>query len=1113
MAAPFTLSNDGIFPDVAVDGEGTGHFVWRVRDNGPQPDALHYCRVPRGQTACATEKTFKLSPPDEHRPHVVIANDGRIVLLDYRCCSSTPTPDGGSNLDVVYAITSSDGGLTFDDPRIVGTQDPSGDAVFGPGEFNVSLISSQTTGGVKFQSTALDGYTESTATLGDLGGGVRGQNDGGIGFTNPLTPIAVFTDQTNVYFRKYNAGDYNDVGSWGPGQTIDQGDLPRISTTPAAQPYVLYITGPPAARKYVVRRFNGEGFDPPIDVSGPTGPLSGQIFADASGSQHVFYRENGDLKYRLSTDGKTFANAQTPATSADGGFSDMNGAAAKDTGGWLVWDENDAGPVKAVPVGPQTLPVGDGPPGGCSKSVTLTGTPATVVTQGGGCFTDEGGGRFSTAGDVRVNGVDVLTGAAPTGKARAAATDVKVTVDTKKRTIKTDTKVTVMAGNVKLDEAKLDWTVSKSGKLNGALPDVGKFKFKLLGFPIDGEADIDFKKGGEARIPLQVRLPAPYDGITGEVVLRLTQDQGLVLDDFHIGVENMALGPLYIRNLDVRYTGGGENRFLGRAAFFIPPIAPPPKDMKSEKGAIEVSFEFQGGEFIQASVDSFPLTGLYPPSGLPLYTPYVYLTELGFGLRRKPQLIFRGGATLIGLPDGAGTGLVELDALPQGDITPDPATEGFKLKLSDPAEFSMGGKLKVVGIPFAHGNVFFSTAGIFSFGGSIDFTDPTGYLFHFDAGIPDNGAFIDLKHGLFSLTSKQDLCLLADCTPYKFETKLSANNNGFGICGTLPLPAPPIKIGFGFDVKTKEIEFTGCDLSKYEGVSGASAKAAQAGGGVLLKGGMPEAGVQIMGESGAPKVIVAGPGGEQIQSSSTEPVTTKDNMVLVESPAEKATYLFIKNPTKGGWAIGADTGSSEIAAFRIANGLPPASVKASVGGKGRKRVLSYRIKRIPGQKVTFVEQGIAGGALIGAARKARGKLRFRPGEGPGGKRNIIAMIEQGGRVRDNRRVASYVAPPPVRPGKPGKLRLKRVKKGVQISWGRAQGAARYRVRVVLSRDGRRLLQLVKPARLVVPDLLPKEKVTVAVTGIGSNQRAGPTRQATVKFKPRKPRRERRRGNR
>ena len=56
-------------------------------------------------------------------------------------------------------------------------------------------------------------------------------------------------------------------------------------------------------------------------------------------------------------------------------------------------------------------------------------------------------------------------------------------------------------------------------------------------------------------------------------------------------------------------------------------------------------------------------------------------------------------------------------------------------------------------------------------------------------------------------------------------------------------------------------------------------------------------------------------------------------MVLIEVLPEKATYLFIKSPSAGAWAISANPGSSQIASFAVANGSPPASVKAKVTGK------------------------------------------------------------------------------------------------------------------------------------------------------------------------------------
>src|SRR5690242_3297859 len=52
---PFVLSTESGAqrPDVAVDDNGTGHFAWDVDLPYPSGDALVYCRVPRGATACA----------------------------------------------------------------------------------------------------------------------------------------------------------------------------------------------------------------------------------------------------------------------------------------------------------------------------------------------------------------------------------------------------------------------------------------------------------------------------------------------------------------------------------------------------------------------------------------------------------------------------------------------------------------------------------------------------------------------------------------------------------------------------------------------------------------------------------------------------------------------------------------------------------------------------------------------------------------------------------------------------------------------------------------------------------------------------------------------------
>jgi hypothetical protein len=94
-------------------------------------------------------------------------------------------------------------------------------------------------------------------------------------------------------------------------------------------------------------------------------------------------------------------------------------------------------------------------------------------------------------------------------------------------------------------------------------------------------------------------------------------------------------------------------------------------------------------------------------------------------------------------------------------------------------------------------------------------------------------------------------------------------------------------------------------------------------------------------------------------------------------------------------------------------------VHARVSGRGHKRAIEYRLDPREGQKVSFVERGVSAGTLIGAARGAEGRLRFTPGEGKAEGREIVALVEQDGQLRDEITVARYQAPgrrsPPGRP--------------------------------------------------------------------------------------------------
>ena len=54
----------------------------------------------------------------------------------------------------------------------------------------------------------------------------------------------------------------------------------------------------------------------------------------------------------------------------------------------------------------------------------------------------------------------------------------------------------------------------------------------------------------------------------------------------------------------------------------------------------------------------------------------------------------------------------------------------------------------------------------------------------------------------------------------------------------------------------------------------------------------------------------------------------------------------------------------------------------------------------------------------------KGTLRFKPADGPGGRRKVVALVEQDGLPRKRITVATFKAPPRVKPGAP---------KGVTVS--------------------------------------------------------------------------------
>jgi hypothetical protein len=189
---------------------------------------------------------------------------------------------------------------------------------------------------------------------------------------------------------------------------------------------------------------------------------------------------------------------------------------------------------------------------------------------------------------------------------------------------------------------------------------------------------------------------------------------------------------------------------------------------------------------------------------------------------------------------------------------------------------------------------------------------------------------------------------------------------------------------------------------------------------------------------------------------------------------------------------------------REARGLPKAAARVKVTGRGHKRFLSWNVRRIAGQRVTFAEVGKDVRNAITTTKTARGSVRFRPADGPAGRRKIIAMVQQGGQPRANLTAGSYRAPGMLKPGKPRKLTIKRSRSRLVVSWRPKPRGFRHALHFKLS-DGRRVVRVVGAKRrsYTLKGVPRRVRATVTVTGLTAANGKGPKARASIK--PRRPR--------
>jgi hypothetical protein len=90
--------------------------------------------------------------------------------------------------------------------------------------------------------------------------------------------------------------------------------------------------------------------------------------------------------------------------------------------------------------------------------------------------------------------------------------------------------------------------------------------------------------------------------------------------------------------------------------------------------------------------------------------------------------------------------------------------------------------------------------------------------------------------------------------------------------------------------------------------------------------------------------------------------------------------------------------------------LAPVSVDGAVKGGRDDLTFSWRLKQVPDQVVTFVEEGDEIAQILARTSEAKGTLAFDPAAGPTRNREIVAVVEQNGMPRERIVVAKFTAP-------------------------------------------------------------------------------------------------------
>ena len=393
LAGPsFQIAGGAKDVDGLVDPGGTLHVVW-TDDVSPENNVVHYCRVPRGGTACTGARDVTLPLPTDRidEPYLVLGSGGSTLHI---AMSRYVESDA-------YVWTSGDLGNTWSGATKVydrGRCTDSTEPLLGPQAGQITFVA-WNVGHCVF-GAAING-SEAAATLdaNPAGGGVYNfaaapTGDGGL--------IAAADDLDRAFWWRLPPGaDPSVTANWGAAQDLGAGEDTHVAGGGAGNAYVLVQETLPSFDSLIrVRRWTGTGFAPPVDIGGgDTGYLHDLAVGPTGAVAAVWRRnrENGESFNRLrvarSTDGGASFSPPVSFATTEGVAFRLDVGLATTGSGFAVW-QDEGKTVRAASLEPiaEFIPSGGSSPGTTVPSGTTTPggttTPArpvrrTVSVRGG----------------------------------------------------------------------------------------------------------------------------------------------------------------------------------------------------------------------------------------------------------------------------------------------------------------------------------------------------------------------------------------------------------------------------------------------------------------------------------------------------------------------------------------------------------------------------------------------------------------------------------------------------------------------------------------------------------------------------------------------------------